>query len=442
MNKLPPPLWGRIEVGGHPHPHLPPSRGKEFVILILSLLFNSQISNAAPLTWEEVVRETSQKNPDLAAERASVRIAEANYKASLAPFLPTLNGHLNVSRTDSEFSIPSNEFGASLSAGLNVFNGFGDVGRRAQNRANLDAARARYNSVSAQLSQLLKNAFTRLVFAQEQLALTTAIADRRRENLRLVQLRYEGGRENKGSYLRTKADYNASLFDVNQASRTLHVAQREMGRAIGRGGYETLIATGTIPVGAIPVALPNFEALAKQTPDYVQSDAERRRTESGVIVARSGFSPTLGANASAGRTSGTWFPDDNDRWTIGAALSIPIFSGGSTYQDVQRAKAERDRATFDQVSVDQQLALNLEDAFTGYVNATENINVQNEYAEAARVRAEIARGQYANGLISFFDWDGIENELITRQKSKLAAWRDAVIAEAAWENTQGTGAIR
>jgi len=393
------------------------------------------------LTWEEVVREAAQKNPDLAAERASVRSAEASYQGTLSSFLPSLRGSLDVDRTDTESSTPSNSFSSSLSASLNLFNGLGDAARRSQARAALDAAQARYAGVAARTSQELKNAFTRLLFAQEQLQLTSAIAERRKENLRLVELRYEGGRENKGSYLRTKADYNASVFEVNQSSRALRVAQRELNRAMGLGMNETIKVSGTFQTATLGPT-PDFEALARQTPTYRQSEAERRRAESGVTVARSGFSPSLDASASAGRSAGSWPPDDNDRWTAGASLSIPIFSGLSTRSDVDRAKAERERAAFSLRSADQQVAQDLEDAFAVYANSVENVAVQNEYEEASRVRAQIARGQYANGLVSFFDWDGIENELINRQKSRLAAWRDAVLAEAAWENTLGTGALR
>jgi hypothetical protein len=48
---------------------------------------------------------------------------------------------------------------------------------------------------------------------------------------------------------------------------------------------------------------------------------------------------------------------------------------------------------------------------------------------------------YNNGLITFTDWDIIENDLILRQKSLLQTERDRVVAEAAWEQVQGLGVI-
>ena len=46
-----------------------------------------------------------------------------------------------------------------------------------------------------------------------------------------------------------------------------------------------------------------------------------------------------------------------------------------------------------------------------------------------------------SGLISFQDWDTIENDLISNQKTILVNLRDAIAAEAAWEQAQGKGYI-
>jgi outer membrane protein TolC len=81
----------------------------------------------------------------------------------------------------------------------------------------------------------------------------------------------------------------------------------------------------------------------------------------------------------------------------------------------------------------------LEEAFAAHQDAAERVDVQENFYEAARVRAEIARSQYSSGLLSFDDWDIIENELISREKEILAARRDAARAEAAWESAQGAG---
>jgi outer membrane protein len=83
----------------------------------------------------------------------------------------------------------------------------------------------------------------------------------------------------------------------------------------------------------------------------------------------------------------------------------------------------------------------LKQAYANYVQAVEQLNVNQAFVDAAQMRAEIARSQYNNGLIAFSDWNLIENDLIQRQKSYVQSQRDRVVAEAAWEQAQGKGVI-
>jgi outer membrane protein TolC len=83
----------------------------------------------------------------------------------------------------------------------------------------------------------------------------------------------------------------------------------------------------------------------------------------------------------------------------------------------------------------------LEQAYSGYVQAVEQVNVSQAFVEAAQTRAEISRAQYNNGLLTFNDWNLIENDLTQRQTNYVVSQRDRVSAEAAWEQAQGKGVI-
>jgi outer membrane protein TolC len=75
------------------------------------------------------------------------------------------------------------------------------------------------------------------------------------------------------------------------------------------------------------------------------------------------------------------------------------------------------------------------------VSDIEAVSVNQSTVAAQQVRSEIGEGQYSNGLISFTDFNLIENDLVTAEKQELLSRRDAVIAEANWEYSQGKGVI-
>ncbi len=118
-------------------------------------------------------------------------------------------------------------------------------------------------------------------------------------------------------------------------------------------------------------------------------------------------------------------------------VSLPLFSGGQTFFDVRSAAAERDRTKATLDSTDNQVVFALQQAFATYQDAAGKVGAQEEFLHAAQVREEIATSQYTAGLLSFQDWDLIEEDLITNQKSMLTSRRDAVITEATWERIQG-----
>ena len=63
----------------------------------------------------------------------------------------------------------------------------------------------------------------------------------------------------------------------------------------------------------------------------------------------------------------------------------------------------------------------LQSNYASLQDAVERIEVQEEFLKAAQLRAEVARTKYTTGLLSFDEWDLIENDLISTQKSHLQA---------------------
>ena len=433
------------------------------VLLLLSLfLFAITGTGRADegRTWEEFVAEASLGNPDLAAARAAVERAEAAATGAWTAYLPQLSLSSDYSRRSGSSSSRDGAFDPSLegdvssggrgglssgdrdsfSTTLNVrqgvFTGFRRGGEVAQGVAGLDEARSALASVGAQVTSDLASAFAELVYAQQQVDLTKAILDRRQENVRLIELRYEAGREHKGSFLRIAAAARQAEADLASANRAVAVAQRQIARVTGSDQAATIRAAGTFPE-ANPDRPTDFRAIAAAVPAHQHALARRPAAEAAVTVAKSQFYPSLDAVASTGRRDDR-FPPEDDSWSAGVSLSFPFFSGGKSFFDVQGAEAESSRAKWNAAAAEEQAVLDIERAFSGWEDAAENVVVQKQFLDAAETRAEIARAQYTNGLLSFDDWDLIENDLIQTRKNTLASQRDAALARARWELARGT----
>ena len=84
----------------------------------------------------------------------------------------------------------------------------------------------------------------------------------------------------------------------------------------------------------------------------------------------------------------------------------------------------------------------LSDAYSTFIESNQALIVSKSFLNASKVRAEINRSKYNNGLQTFDEWDRIENEHINYQRDYLVKERDQISAEAAWEKVQGLGVIK
>lgn len=396
-----------------------------------------RLSAAATLEWAACASSARDIHPAIRAARESVRAAEAAVKSSRATYLPDVDGDVSYSRTHS--SSTNDDYSYGVSASQRVYPGLTDRPEVAQARARLSATLADFDATAAAVRFDVKSAFTELGYAQENLALAETIAIRRRQNVLLVKARFDAGREHKGSYQRANAQSAQADFDVRQARRALKVSQRKLSRAMGQDGATAVAVRDGFPVPGDP-ADRDLRSLAEITPAVRKARADLEAAAAALTLTHREFSPTVTASASADRNGGQWPPrSTSGDWTGKVTVSVPVFKGGQEKYDVSSAEANLSKQEASLRNIRDQAALDLEDRRASMSDAVENVSVRQGFLDAAVLRAEIAQAQYTSGLLTFDDWDIIENDLISQQKSAVAARRDAVLGEARWELALGKG---
>jgi outer membrane protein TolC len=252
-------------------------------------------------------------------------------------------------------------------------------------------------------------------------------------------MRYEGGREHKGSLLLKRAQLTEALYGIEEAERALELTRRRLAGLMKQREFTPFLVAGELRTNIPPSAI-SLNELARQTPSYRSAEADIKAAEQGFVIARSERFPLISANASLLGAG------ENDIraevWETGIAVSLPVFTGGRLSQDIIIAglRLEQFRLNAEKTTLD--LMNDLLAVFNTYRDRYAALNVQAAQLEAAETRATVARTQYQQGLISFQDWDTIENSLITAQRNWLTSRRAADQAEAAWKNAMGLSSIQ
>lgn len=411
-------------------------------ILIMSLLVFmtgvGAVNSAAAetLTWEDCVREARQNNPSLLSAVEKLKQAGINLTISKSNYYPQINGSVSAQTSKVQEAKRTESYSYGLSGRQLLFDGLKSQYNVAASSESFKIAVFSYAVSSSNVRLQLRKDFINLLKAQELLTMTTEITARRKQNLELVTLGYESGREHKGSLLTAQADLAEAEFEVDQARRNLELTQRALWSDLGNTKFSPIQAQGELKMSLTSPAPPDFEQIVDAVPLLKELVAQKEVSRLNLNTAKADFYPQVYASASASRSNSDW-PPDRDQWSAGVSLSVPIFSGGSQVAAFNKSKSALRQAQVDERSGRASVILTLAESWANLQDTLGQLSVQQKFLTAAEERAKIAEAQYKIGLMSFDNWIIIEDDIIRVKKSLLNAQSNALLAEATWTQAKG-----
>lgn len=407
------------------------------LILLFFVNFTSYIASAQePLAWKNCVEETKKNNPSLASASEELKQAVADKVISQTVLLPQITSSASTKRSRNPTSGVSDTYTYGVTGTQLLFDGLKAYNDLQTSSATLKASEYNYAVSSSNIRLSLRTAFVQLLRAQDLVSLTEQIAQRRKQNLQLIQLRYQAGREHRGSLLTAEADLAQADFEVAQAKRNLSLSQRRLSKEMGRQDLTPINIKEDFNISEKEREEPDFESMADNTPLLKELIAKKEAKRFGLKSAKSDFFPQIYLNTSTGMTAADWPPDRND-WSIGASVSFPLFEGGSRVAKVTKAKAGLNQAEFEERSGRDDVIFTLQETWTSLQDALDEYAVREKFLAAAKERAKIADSQYSSGLLTFDDWTIIQDNLVAAEKNFLNIKSDALVAEAAWIQAKG-----
>jgi outer membrane protein TolC len=405
-----------------------------FLSLRIPSIFADDVSQV--LTWEDVIHEAKAHNPELISALEQLNQAKASKALAQSGALPQVSSNFDGSYSKATQESQARSISYGVTASQLVFDGMKTSNEIRAAIENIKASDYNYAVVSSNVRLNLRTAFIELLNAQENLTVTKDIAHRRKQNLDLVKLNYEGGTDNKGSLLTSQADLAQAQFNVVQAERDIELSQRRLVQQIGWEKFEPILAKDNVIVIAGDTTKPVFEEMVEKIPFLRQLIAQKDAARFEVKSAVSSFFPQVYLNAGASKSDSGWPPHVQDLST-GFSVTLPLFQGGAQQAELAQAKAIFGQAQAQELSGRESVLFTLANTWIQWQDSVGNFLVQYQYIEAAKERAKIAEAEYSTGLINFNDWIIIEDDLVSFQQSFLTAKTSALTAEAEWEQAKG-----
>lgn len=408
------------------------------VVAALAGVVTASGEGEIPLDWAQCLELAGRRSFELAAARSAVRELEYEVSSQSAGFLPTISLSASFTKSGEDKDSGWDETDrskAGISLSQDLFSGGNNSAKRKRALAQLDVGREQYRETLSDVELRLRQAFVEALYAREQVELTHKIALRRENNVRLIRLRFDGGRENAGSHERSKAQLAQAQFEVRQAERAQTYALRNLSAAMGATNID-FVAGGAL-AAALPVKSASLEKLVPQTPDYRIAQTQLTAAGMGLEISRSARFPKLTLDASTGLKGEQ---DLRDReWSIGLKASMDLMTG-ALRSDVAAAREKVIQSEMDLLNEYNSLIATLQQRWNSYMDAVEEERVVKQLLEAETLRAKISTAKYKQGLLSFEDWDQIESNLIDQDKRYLQRRRAAELEQARWRNALGLSA--
>ncbi len=410
-----------------------------YYILLIIYLSTTSIFAENILTWRDCVRITQKNNPELASAAENIKMSEANIGIARSPMLPNVEANSSVSKSKSETQfgpVEQDSYSYGIEGRQMLFDGlktFSDVDK---SKEDLKISRYRYQAVSSNVRLGLRNAYISIMKAQENIEISKKIEKRRKQNYDLVKLRYEAGREHKGSLLTAEADYAQAVYEVKQAERDIELAREELRKIMGTRSMPELKVEQNFSLSEKHDSDPDIKMITDRNPLLNEMVHQYESAKFNTKSSKRNFFPKVYGFLGAGRSNNEW-PPDKTEWNAGVQATMPLFEGGRRIYETKRAIAGEKYYKAELKRIEDSILFTLQQKWIEFKNAVDNISVREKYLKAAEERSLIVEAQYTIGLVSFDNWIIIENTLVQAMKNYNNARANALVAEARWIQAKG-----
>jgi outer membrane protein len=390
-----------------------------------------------------------------AARLAQVRVEETRARAqqSRAALLPRVDGQVGDSNEVINLATfgftppgiapvvgPFNVFDARVTAAVRIV----DLAARRR----YDAARRRISVSEAEREKTDNDVAAAVATLYVSLQRSRAQVEETRANVDLFEKLLGLTRHQLEAGIATRLDTTRAQVQLAQQRQALLVArnQEDFARLALLHAIGADLSDDVEPADALavpPAALPSAEEALAQArrfrPELRTADEELQAVRLAIAAEKAGRLPTLDLQAEGGY-NGNYL--NNVSWTrsIGAMISVPIFTGGEIPARVAQEEARLRELEIGKAEVGRQVEEEVRRAVLALKNSQSRVQVAEENWRLAQQELEFAKDRFANGLSGDIEVDNAQTALTSARDSRIAA--EAERARAWFDMERATGTIR
>ena len=397
-----------------------------------------------------LLEQVEISNQNVLASEAQFRRARSLLAASRAGYFPTVTAGASIVRSRSPSGLVGGTTAgrtitnrsATLDAGWEL-DLWGRVRRTVEsNEANAQASAADLAAarLSAQAALASNYFLLRVLDAQKQILDNNVAALQR--SLDLTKNRYAAGVAAKVDLVQAETQLKSTLADAIDTG--VQRAQLEHAIAILIGKPPAAFSLPPTPLAvtmpAVPPAVPS--ALLERRPDIAAAERTVAAANAQIGVAKAAYFPALSLSGTLGSRAADasqWFTVPSRFWSIGPALSLPLFDAG-----LRRAQTDQAIAAYDATVAEYRQAVltgfqEVEDNLAALRILEEEAKVQEDAVRAARESVILTTNQYKAGTVSFLNVAVVQASQLNNERAAMVTLGRRLVAAVTMVKALGGG---
>jgi len=350
-------------------------------------------------------------NLDLKIAQERIREARARRGIAQAGLFPTLNlgGSATVSRSSEDTGSGTRRelyrTGFDASWEVDVFGGVRRSIEAAQ--GELEASAADYQDVLVSLlAEVALNDVEARTF-QTQLQVAEENIKAQAETLQLTEWRFAAGLVSSLDVEQAKTNLESTRSQLPRLRSNIEAAKNRLAVLLGvyPGTLEAQLgARKPIPEAPVEVAVGVPAEVLRRRPDVRRAERQLAAQTARIGVATADLYPKFSLPGTIGLealSANHLFYAANRAWSLVGSFAWTVFEGGAIRQNIEVQNALQEQALKQYEATILTALEEVENSLVAYADEQERRDTLTEATQSAQRAAELARDQYASGLIDF-----------------------------------------
>lgn len=281
--------------------------------------------------------------------------------------------------------------------------------------------------------------YYRIIEAREILEVARSSASSIKAHQDVANAFYNQGMIPKNDLLEAQVRYAESLQNVISAENAVRLLEAQLNTLLGRSISSAVNIEEQIPMPEMEASLEElYETALEHRQEIRITRLQIDNAGKGVWIARSGYLPNIAATYEYEKLGEDPDVDEDKAWTVGVGLRWRIFQGGSSYFDVSRAKAARNRLGYLMQALKDQVLLEVKNSFLSAQEAKARTEVAAKAIDQARENLRIQKDRYNLQVATTTNVLDAEALLDQARRNLISARADYATSMASLRSAMGT----